>query len=430
MSLTTVLALVWLVGGSNTSNGAGHGGLGGGSGTRRTATTSHTGLPTLTATFPALGRDGGAIPSLPYPASGEGAVAVLGSGVIAESRGERPVPIASLTKLMTAYLVLRAHPLVGDEQGPRMRFTAATHREWIWYSENDLSNVELVNGEVLTERQLLEALLLPSADNVADIFARWVGGTEAHFVAMMNATARSLGMRHTHYADASGVDPHSRSTAADQALLAAVDMRNPVFRSIVATPDVAFPVEGHIWNVNPALGVDGIVGIKSGFTSEAHGCLVTAAWRRVSGRSVLVIAAVTGQPLGLGQAAQDDETLIDAVSPRLEVSTPFGSRSVAARVTIPWSHEYADAAMTGPVEVVSFPGVHYSSRLVATPVTRENLKYGWPAGTVVAELEVRSQFGRLGNFPVRLTRMIDSPPPGTVLVRAHVPVSLAPAGRS
>ena len=370
--------------------------------------TEHVNLPVVELSDP-VSRATGSVPSLPFPSSGEGAVAVLGSGVVAESRHEREVPIASMTKMMTAYLVLKAHPLSGDEKGPIFHFTARTHREWLGYAESDESNVDLVAGESLDERQLLEALLIPSADNVADIFARWVSGTEANFVSLMNKTALSLGMTETHYADASGVDPHTVSTAANQALLAATLMENPVVRSIVRLQSVAFPVEGRVWNYNPALGVDGIVGIKSGFTSEANGCLATAAWRRVGTSNKLLVAVATGQVLGLDQAAQVDEDLLQAATAHLRVESPFSSDHVA-RVVVPWTHRSVIASIAAPLSLSELGGLSLSVGVVGARVTARQARDGWRKGAVVADLVVRSQFGLVAIVPLRLDGRIHRPP--------------------
>ena len=385
-------------------------------------TSAQVSLPHLTELAAATSPVSGKLPAMPFPSHGEGAVAISGTGIVAASPKEHPVPIASETKIMTAYLVLRAHPLRGNEQGPSLRFTQADHDAWIRYSENDLSNVELVKGEVLTERQLLEALLIPSADNVADILARWAGGTEARFVAKMNSTALLLGMTQTHYADASGVDRKTVSTASDQALLGSIMMGNPVFRSIVALYEVPFPVEGEITTYNPVLGLDGIIGVKSGFTQAAGGCLVAAAWRKVGGRQVLVVTSVTGQVDGLGQAGQVDMAMLNAATAHLQLVSPFGSMVKVASVSIPWSHTTVGASIAGPVRVAGWGGLSFSGDLVGAPVTAANLHDGWAAGAVVGVFRVSSQFGPVGEYPVVIERAVAPPPRGTVVVRS--PVSL------
>lgn len=399
-----ILGVSWVLGAGPSSRGTT---------TERATTSAAITLPRLvpqraTASSPA------ALPDLPFPSHGEGAVAVVGSGVLAESRHEHEVPIASLTKMMTALLVLRTHPLSGAEQGPVLHFTAADHAAWLRAAENDESNVELVNGESLTERQLLEALLIPSADNVADVFAKWVSGSEAAFVALMNETALSLGMDHTHYADASGVDPHTVSTAADQARLAAVLMENAVVRSIVDKASVPFPVERRVWNYNPALGTDGIVGVKSGFTSQANGCLVTAAWRDIGGHHLLLIAASTGQILGLGQAASVDEGLLHATTEDLRLDEPFGAVRTVAHLSVPWSGRKVRVELSRPLVVADFPGTRLSAHLVGAPVTAANLKHGWRPGAVVGELELSSQLGPMRVLPLTIECSL-RPPPGRLL---------------
>lgn len=416
LSLATVAGLGWVVLGAGAKPVA------------RTAAAVRLALPHLEAVLPAAAPGAGQLPAMPFPATGEGAVAVMGTGVVAESPRERAVPIASVTKMMTAYLVLKAHPLAGAEQGPSLTFTEKDHLAWMRYAGAGDSNVELVKGESLTERQLLEALLIPSADNVADILARWVGGTERAFVAEMNQTAALLGMDHTHYADASGLNPRSVSTAADQALLATVVMEDPVFRSIVSKPEVAFPVMGHVWNYNPAIGVDGIIGVKSGFTPQAEGCLVTAAWRSVGGRRVLVVSAVLGQVLGLGQAAAGDEALLGAATGKLRVLEPYGTSLEAARVAVPWLHASRAAALAAPLALVGFDGLRLDSALVGAPVTTGELRHGWPAGAVVGTLEVSSRFGKVAALPVTLVRAIPAPPPGSIVPRSRPTLPVGSAG--
>jgi D-alanyl-D-alanine carboxypeptidase (penicillin-binding protein 5/6) len=418
--LVTIVALVWglVRSGSSRPPGPTAGGP------KSSTASAQYALPRLHLTLPSADPPVGHLPAMPFPAKGEGAVALMGTGTVAASRNEKEVPIASVTKVMTAYLTLLAHPLHGNQQGPTFHFTAADHRAWIVASEHGDSNVELVKGETLTERQMLEALLIPSADNVADILGRWVAGSDGRFVREMNRMAASLGMRHTHYADPSGVSPHSVSTAADQALLASIVMENPELRSLVALQTVAFPVMGHIWNYNPVLGSDGIIGVKSGFTNAAEGCLVTAAWRKVGDRRVLVISSVIGQPLGLWQAGQADIALLDAATKRLQLLSMFGSTTQVARVSVPWSHATVGASIAAPVRLAGWPGLLLSDRLVGVLVTQRNIRHGWSAGEVVAHLEVRSQFGPVASYPVSLDGAIGPPPAGSVVLRSPVPLGV------
>ena len=117
--------------------------------------------------------------------------------------------MASLTKIMTAVIVLEDHPL-GHGSGPTFTMTAADHAAWIRSVEQGDSSLEVVAGERLTERQLLEGLMIPSACNIADYLAVWDAGSIAAFVRKMNATATAFGLAQTHYADASGLSTVNR----------------------------------------------------------------------------------------------------------------------------------------------------------------------------------------------------------------------------
>jgi D-alanyl-D-alanine carboxypeptidase (penicillin-binding protein 5/6) len=208
----------------------------------------------------------------------------------------RPAPIASVAKVMTAYVILHDHPLTADGSGPDITVQPQEAAAYPAQVRDGDSLVPVVAGETLTERQALEALLLPSADNMAWILARWDAGGQAAFVARMNATARQLGMTDTDYTDASGLDASTVSTAADQVRLGLAAMRVPALAAIAAMPTAIVPVAGPVRNYNTLLGQDGITGLKTGSTHAAGGCVLLAARHQAGGRSTVVIAATFGQP--------------------------------------------------------------------------------------------------------------------------------------
>ena len=156
--------------------------------------------------------------------------------------------------------------------------------------------MSIAAGEQLTERQALQALLLPSANNVAAVLARWDSGSADRFVARMNAAARSLGMTHTRYTDPSGYDDATVSTAADQMRIVDRAMRLPVFASIVATPSATLPVVGTVHNTDTLLGHNGFVGVKTGSTAAAGGCFAFRAIRWIDGKRTTITGVVLGQP--------------------------------------------------------------------------------------------------------------------------------------
>ena len=338
-------------------------------------------------------------PALPWPATGESAVAVAGVGVLGASPTQARVPIASLTKMMTAIVVLEDHPLGAEQTGPLLAFGPDDVVEWKQDLKAGDSAVKVADGETMTERQALEALLLPSADNVADRLALWDAGSLEGFVARMNATAKALGLRNTAYVDPSGLDPGSASDAVDQALVASRLMAFPVARAIVRQPDAALPVAGEVANVNPALGLNGIVGVKSGFTSQAGRCLVTAAYRL--DHAALVVSVTLGQPAA-SVAARVDEVLLGAagrlirLAPAVVAGSPFGSlSSPRLGLAIPL------VAPALPPAVVSWPGLRRSATI--TPAVAPDPSRALPApGAGVAELTLRAPWGALVSMPLRV----------------------------
>jgi serine-type D-Ala-D-Ala carboxypeptidase (penicillin-binding protein 5/6) len=238
---------------------------------------------------------GEALPSTLWPAYGQAAVQIGQSRVQAGPHGHAAA-IASVAKVMTAYLVLRDHPLPPGQNGPTITLTDSDVADTDRRRGEHESVVPIAAGEQLTELQALQALLLPSANNIAAVLARWVDGSEGRFVAQMNATARSLGMTHTRYTDPSGYDDATVSTAADQMRIVNRAMRLPVFASIVGTPSATLPVAGTVHNTNTLLGHNGFVGVKTGSDSAAGGCFAFRAIRWIDGKRTTITGVVLGQP--------------------------------------------------------------------------------------------------------------------------------------
>jgi D-alanyl-D-alanine carboxypeptidase (penicillin-binding protein 5/6) len=230
-----------------------------------------------------------------WPTSGQAAYQ-LGSDRVQTSPRQSMVPIASVAKVMTAYLVLRAYPLSSGSDGFTLGISEGDVHDTAERRAQDQSVVKVATGERLTERQALAALLLPSANNIAVILARVVGGTEKSFVATMNDTAHSLRMMHTVYTDPSGFDATTRSTAADQVLLARAAMAVPAFADLVARTSFAVPVAGTVHNTDTLLGHDGFAGIKTGSMDASGGCFMFVSHRVVGGRKVDLFGVVLGQP--------------------------------------------------------------------------------------------------------------------------------------
>jgi D-alanyl-D-alanine carboxypeptidase (penicillin-binding protein 5/6) len=209
------------------------------------------------------------------------------------SGSTRALPIASLAKVMTALVVLRSRPVTAVDPGFTITITPDDVEDTARRRSDGQSVLDVVSGEKLTERQALQALLLPSANNIAMSLAHAVGGSTDAFVGAMNTEARRLGMTSTRYTDPSGFDASTVSTARDQLLLARAAMRIEAFADIVGEPTAALPESGVVRNTDRLLGRDGFVGIKTGSDQAAGGCFMFAA-RSANGRR-LVYGVVLGQ---------------------------------------------------------------------------------------------------------------------------------------
>jgi D-alanyl-D-alanine carboxypeptidase (penicillin-binding protein 5/6) len=229
-----------------------------------------------------------------WPVHGQAAYQLTG-GTIHSSPDQQAVPIASVAKVMTAYVVLADFPLGAHDNGFTLTITAADVADTARRRQLDESVVRVAAGEVLTEREALAALLLPSANNIAVILARIVAGSVHAFTTAMNETARSMGMLHTTYTDPSGFDSTTRSTAADQVRLARAAMKVATIAALVDLPTYRLPVAGVVHNTDTLLGKDGFVGTKTGSMDSSGGCFMFATDRLVDGHRVELFGVVLGQ---------------------------------------------------------------------------------------------------------------------------------------
>lgn len=331
----------------------------------------------------------GTAPILPWPAQGQAYIDVEGVGELGSSGPvNTQAPIASVTKTMTAYQVLRDHPLNSTDNGPmitvdRALFDASRSRD------DDESGIALQVGEQLTLRQALEGMLLPSAGNLARLLAAWDAGSVQSFVGRMNAQARALGMDHTAYADPAGIDPNSKSTAADQVRLGEQVLENPTLSGIVAMKTASLPVAGAVLNTNHLLGLDGDVGIKTGSTSEAGGCLLFAVRTTAGGVPVTLVGAVLGQPgepwTILAHAESASKTLIEAAEQSLVVATVVHAGQPVAVLR---QRGHADIPLSAPgdVSVVGWPSLAY--RVSVSPAHRLSVTPAVSPGAVLASADL------------------------------------------
>ncbi|MET9107061.1 serine hydrolase, partial [Streptomyces zhihengii] len=252
--------------------------------------------PELTLTADAEYTFDGGRPSLPWPDEGQGQIVVSGVGVVGQFGDEKPVPIASVTKTMTAYIIMRDHPLKRGEDGESIPVDALAEKEGGYDETNDESTLNTIKeGDTISVRDALSAIMIPSANNVARLVARWDAGSEEAFVKKMNDTAKDLGMTNTTYTDPSGLDATTVSTAADQVKLGQALVKNKAMVDITRVQEWYDPSGKRHSNYNTLMPKNGAIGIKTGSTTKAGGNLLFAAYKDIGGSTQTIVGAVLSQ---------------------------------------------------------------------------------------------------------------------------------------
>ncbi|MET9185318.1 D-alanyl-D-alanine carboxypeptidase [Streptomyces tendae] len=328
--------------------------------------------------------DGGK-PEIPWPSSGQAALDVQGIGTFGSSGDQKPVPIASVAKVMTAYVILRDHPLKSGAEGPKIKIDQAAEDQ---SQAGQESTVNVFEGDSISQREALESILIASANNVARLLARWDAGSEKAFVEKMNAAAKDLGMTNTTYTDPSGLNNTTVSTAVDQVKLAKEAMKQPAFREVAAMMSYDDYKGVNHSNWNHLVGHNDVVGIKTGTTTSALGNLVFAAKKEVGGETRTIVGAVVRQPAGgadntiLGAALDSSDKLIRAAQDTLKSSTILKKGTVVG---------YVDDGLGGRTPVVAtkdVKAVGWAGLTVKLTFTADEVPHTAQAGTKIGTLTV------------------------------------------
>ena len=289
-------------------------------------------------------------PHMLWSPYGQQAIAVVGSpGLTNNSGANDTFPMASIAKVMTALVLLGEKPLKLGEQGPTMTITAADVAVYERELGQNQSVVPVRTGTQLTEYQIIEAILVPSATNIADSAAVWAFGSMDAYLAKANQLAASFGMADSHFGgDASGFSPQSYSTPQDLIKLGTAAMAHPVVAEIVGKKSVDLPVAGTVRNFNINLGVEDINGIKTGNTDEAGGAFLFSA----PFHDRIIIGAMMGAP-DLGTALHDSVEVLRGFKSTLQVHTLVAKNQKVGEYTLPWG-ETVNAVASTPLSILEW----------------------------------------------------------------------------
>lgn len=318
----------------------------------------------------------GTPPAMPWPTRGSAAVGVQSLGFIASSGNEQAIPAASVAKVMTALVILEDKPLKKNDPGPTITITDTDVQSYNTDFANKESVARVQAGEQITQLQLLEGMLIPSANNLSETLARWDAGSIDAFVAKMNTRAAALHLTHTKFADTSGANPGTVSTPSDLMSLGMTAMKQEVFAQVVGMATTDLPVAGTVYNVDGVLGQSGIVGIKTGSGLNSGANFLFAANISVDGVPINFFGCVMGQPT-LDDAFTASKKLIGAMQSALHVRKVIAKNQTVATYVTPWGAQ-TDLVSTVDVELIVWPGMVLRQRLDAHALVFD---HPLPAGT-------------------------------------------------
>lgn len=302
-------------------------------------------VPAIAKALPVAAPESATV-TLDWPGYGASAIGAVGfPGILATGGEATPRTIASITKIITVLVTLEKKPLAADAPGPNITMTqhdASLYHQY--FSRN--GKVEPVRaGLVLTQRQLLEVVLISSANNYAETLATWAFGSETAFLEAAKVWLADHQLSNTTLQDSSGMNPGNTSTASDLVEVGKLALANPTVAAIVSTTSTTLPYIGRITNTNELLGIDGFDGIKTGTLAEAGACLLFADTITVGDTPIKVVGVVLGGTdhrslnvavralMASATAGFQDVPLVSAGTPFYVYSTPWdqSARAIATK---------------------------------------------------------------------------------------------------
>jgi D-alanyl-D-alanine carboxypeptidase (penicillin-binding protein 5/6) len=231
------------------------------------------------------------------PTYGSSGISAVGyPGLLAKGGTDQPLAIGSITKIITALIVLQKKPLALGQAGPDITFTEQDVAIRAAYLARDGEVYPVTVGAQISESDVLTTALVASANNYARALVDWAFGSEANYVPIAKAWLKSHGLTSTTLTDCTGMDPTDRSTPTDLIALGKLALANPVIAKIVDTKQTTMPVVGAITNTNLLLGTSGVHGIKTGTLNTAGASLLFESDFLVGTTRIQLIGAVIDGP--------------------------------------------------------------------------------------------------------------------------------------
>lgn len=290
-----------------------------------------------------------------WPDTSQAAIGSVEQGVLAKKPNQVVRPTASTAKLITVLTVLDHKPLRLGEQGPLVTMTQNDVNRFNAYTAIDGASAQVVVGEKLSQYQLIQGTLLPSANNYADTLAVWAFGSLEKYQTAAKSYVKKINAKNTTVGtDASGFSDTTTSTAEDLVRIGIEAAKNPVIAQIMSQSEVQLPVAGTKVNTNWLLGEEGVVGGKTGNTEQAGGVYVFVSKYRVDEKETTIVGAIQGES-NVYQAIIRARQLLVEVKPHFTVTTPIKKDSVVGVYTTPWGQK-TNAIAEKDIQFVSWKG--------------------------------------------------------------------------
>lgn len=322
-------------------------------------------------------------------------------GIIALNGPNDPQPMASLNKVITALVILDAKPLGEADAGPTITFTKADDDLYDKYYLAGATIQSMKAGATMSQRDALSLMMLVSASNYAEATATWAFGSSAGYVRAANRWLDANGLASTTVVEPTGVDPRNTSTPSDLIAIGRLAMANPALASIVKSKTVTVAPLGTLTNTNPALGADGINGIKTGTLEESGANLLFSATLDVGLDAPLtVIGIILGSPEQY-VAGLDARSVLASIRDGFHPVKVVGAGSVFAEYMTEWD-DTARAIAVDNASLLTWSDMPITSAVTVEPVT--TAKRGTIVGSVTYTAGVRTV-----TVPLRLDDALNGP---------------------
>lgn len=274
--------------------------------------------------------------TLSLPSYGQSALTVKDYGLVATSGAQTQISTASIAKVITALCILEQKPLHTGQKGPEITMSRRDVELYQQEVSHNGSRVQVYEGQKMSEYMALQAIMIPSANNIANSLAEWAFGSLEAYSEYANNFAMRHGLVNTRIgSDASGYDPSTVSSASDLARLGVIAEKNALLMEIAGQESAVFPLSGEMNNYNSILGQGGITGLKTGNNEQNLGGFLFTGRTQAAGKSIEFAGSILGAS-SLSEALESSQALVASLPGNFEKVVVAQSSQEVGTVTTQW----------------------------------------------------------------------------------------------